>query len=106
MTRHTFDYFDVSEIKDANTFFNSPAEVMPNLEGALDAVRAAFAGRPFPGPNGQLGVQVNGRWFQVGWRNGPTGSNYVGQFFPSPGNPGMVNISRNIMEAIAKIIGP
>jgi hypothetical protein len=106
MTRHTFDYFDVSDIKDANTFFNSPGEIIPDLEAALDEVRAAFAGKPFPGPNGQLGVQVNGKWFQVGWRNGPPGPRYVGQFFPAPTNPGMVNIPRNIMEAIAKIIGP
>jgi hypothetical protein len=106
MTRHTFDFFDVSEIKDAHTFFNSVGEIIPDLEGALDQVRAAFSGQTFPTPSGQLGIQVNGKWFQIGWRNGPTGPLYVGQFFPAPTNPGMVNLQRNIMEAIAKIIGP
>ncbi len=106
MTRHTFDYFNVAEIKDANTFFNAPGEIIPDLEAALDQVRAVFTGQPFPTPSGQIGVSVNGKWFQVGWRNGPTGPRFVGQFFPAPTNSGMVNIPRNIMEAIAKIIGP
>jgi hypothetical protein len=53
---------------------------------------------------GQPIVTVGGFQFQVGWL--PVGTlRRIGQFFPKSG-PGVENIARNVMQAIAKIIGP
>jgi len=108
LERHTYDFFDIAQIKANNTFFPpgwGAADVTSHLEQAINNIRAiaASGGATLP-LQGQPIVTVGGFQFQVGWL--PAGAlRRIGQFFPKSG-PGVENIARNVMQAIAKIIGP
>lgn len=106
LERHTYTYFDFNDIKPNNTFFapgTTPGLVLADVEAAITMLRMQYATETMP-MQGQLGMQINGKWVQVGWRP-VAGQRFIGQFFPGSG-PGIENISKVVMEAIAKVVGP
>jgi hypothetical protein len=106
LSRHTYDYFDVARIRNENTFCapgTTPASLIADLEAAIARVRATVV-PPLPF-QAEMGVHVNGRWYQIGWSPRPGQQYFIGQFYPGSG-PGIEMISGDVMRAIARIIGP
>jgi hypothetical protein len=110
MHRHTYEFFDFTDIKPDNSFFpegTGGTELSNFLDEALNALHSGPGGRPTPFPPffkpQPIATLPGGLEVQVGFRGSPAAPT-IGQFFPLRG-PGMVKFPPMQLMAIKAFFG-